>query len=291
MNFNAFISHFKTTETYKHLVENCLGPEEDENSIFELDGNGKFKFGNDGFGVVQIACEAWKASKDYELQKSLNQQSTYFSHDFNGDGFKYHSTLDEAKQEAVDNLDWYRDRVADGHHVESDGEFNELCYGVVIASASYEVDEVVNATHHENDEYTNYEIGTEILSLSLDDCDSNNEEKSIVVTKAITDILDERERQKSQEGYKNEHDDLYEQNELSRAAGSYANYAANCSSLHESHPSLYQRQVAPDNWPFDKVYWKPKSPRQDLVRAAALLIAEIERIDRKFINGGNQNGL
>ncbi|AKQ30008.1 TPA: hypothetical protein JI225_05075 [Acinetobacter baumannii] len=28
-------------------------------------------------------------------------------------------------------------------------------------------------------------------------------------------------------------------------------------------------------------YWKPKSPRQDLVRAAALLIAEIERLDRE----------
>ncbi|BCR41623.1 hypothetical protein KHAB170019_24460 [Acinetobacter baumannii] len=34
-------------------------------------------------------------------------------------------------------------------------------------------------------------------------------------------------------------------------------------------------------WPFADTFWKPKSPRQDLVRAAALLIAEIERLDRE----------
>lgn len=291
MNYNldAFISHFKTTETYKHLVENCLGPEEDENSIFEIGGNGKFKFGNDGFGVVQIACEAWIASKQHELNKRLTQQTTYFSHDFNGDGFKYHTTLEEAKTEAENNLDWYRDRVAEGHHVESDGEFNELCYGVVIASASYTVDEIVNEDHHKDGNFTKYEIGTEILSLSL--CDSSSIAENLEITQAITDILSERERQKSQEGYSLQHDDQYEHNELSRAAASYVDYAANCSSLYESHSSLYQRQVPPNNWVFDKVFWKPKNPRQDLVRAAALIIAEVERMDRKVINGGDQNGL
>lgn len=33
-------------------------------------------------------------------------------------------------------------------------------------------------------------------------------------------------------------------------------------------------------WPWDMSWWKPRTPREDLVRAAALLIAEIERIDR-----------
>lgn len=111
------------------------------------------------------------------------------------------------------------------------------------------------------------------------------------LSKAMTDILNERERQKSQEGYSHEHDDQYEHNELSRAAASYVDYAANCSSLYESHPSLYQRQAPPNNWVFDKVFWKPKKPRQDLIRAAALIIAEVERMDRKVINGGDQNGL
>ncbi|SUU02078.1 Uncharacterised protein [Acinetobacter baumannii] len=44
---------------------------------------------------------------------------------------------------------------------------------------------------------------------------------------------------------------------------------------------VYQSEEAPEYWPWDDCYWKPKSPRQDLVRAAALLIAEIERLDRE----------
>lgn len=33
-------------------------------------------------------------------------------------------------------------------------------------------------------------------------------------------------------------------------------------------------------WPWDKSWWKPKGARRDLIRAAALIVAEIERIDR-----------
>ena len=34
-------------------------------------------------------------------------------------------------------------------------------------------------------------------------------------------------------------------------------------------------------WPWDSGWWKPKNRRHDLVRAAALVVAEIERLDRK----------
>ncbi|OTS02300.1 hypothetical protein CAT24_09320 [Acinetobacter pittii] len=98
----------------------------------------------------------------------------YFSHDFNGDGFKYHDSLDEAQKEAEASLDWYRDKVADGHHVAEDGEFYELCYGVVIASAGYTVDEVVTEEHHKKDEFTKYEVGTEILRLHFNKCNSES---------------------------------------------------------------------------------------------------------------------
>lgn len=98
----------------------------------------------------------------------------FFSHDFNGDGFKYHDSLEEAQKETESSLDWYRDRVADGHHVGDDGEFFELCYGLVIASAGYTVDDVVTEKHHQNDEFTKYEVGTEILTLHLDPCKSES---------------------------------------------------------------------------------------------------------------------
>ncbi|MFW2080958.1 hypothetical protein ACNPQK_08280 [Acinetobacter guillouiae] len=115
--------------------------------------------------------EMWLAAKTppkgFILLPTENVE--FFSHDFNGDGFKYHDTLEEAKKEAEASLDYYRDRVADGHHVESDGEFNELCFGIVIGSADYSVDDVVTKEHHSNGDYTQYEIGTEILSLSLNE--------------------------------------------------------------------------------------------------------------------------
>lgn len=99
--------------------------------------------------------------------KATPQHQIYFSHDFNGDGFKYHNTLDEAQKEALANLEWYQERVADGHHVNEDGNFNELCYGVVIESAGYSVEDIVTEKHHANNEYTQCEVGTEILSLGL----------------------------------------------------------------------------------------------------------------------------
>lgn len=38
--------------------------------------------------------------------------------------------------------------------------------------------------------------------------------------------------------------------------------------------------VVPRGWPWGSSWWKPKDPRRDLVRAGALILAEIERIDR-----------
>ncbi|WP_353173104.1 hypothetical protein [Acinetobacter rudis] len=112
-------------------------------------------------GEINFGWPVWQAAK------ATPQHQTYFSHDFNGDGFKYHNTLDEAQKEALANLEWYQERVADGHHVNEDGNFNELCYGVVIESAGYSVEDIVTEKHHANNEYTQYEVGTEILSLGL----------------------------------------------------------------------------------------------------------------------------
>lgn len=104
-----------------------------------------------------------------ELKAKLSKYDNklYFSHDANSGGFQYHTTLEGAKAEAESNLDWYRDRVADGHHVADDGDFAEVCYGIALATADYNIDDVVTKEHHENNEWTKYEVGTEILSLNL----------------------------------------------------------------------------------------------------------------------------
>lgn len=84
--------------------------------------------------------------------------------------------------------------------------------------------------------------------------------------KVLTEIAAERQHQVAI-GYSTISDDAYVDRELARASGAYALNAAA-----QKAGSLY--------WPWPGHTWQPAEPRRDLVRAAALAIAEIERIDR-----------
>lgn len=101
-------------------------------------------------------------------------------------------------------------------------------------------------------------------------------------SKAAFDVLGERNRQIEQEHYSIKHDDSYQMNELSRAAASYVNNVVSRGWVFNSvyGPEAYQSEEVPDLWPWSDEHWKPKNPRRDLVKAAALIIAEIDRMDR-----------
>ncbi|WP_246871097.1 hypothetical protein [Pantoea ananatis] len=101
------------------------------------------------------------------------------------------------------------------------------------------------------------------------------------VSDAANDVLAERQRQQMVEGWTAKHDDQYLFNELAIAGGLYALNA------HDSSPAHFKSP--PSHWPWNAEWWKPKSPRKDLVRAAALIIAEIERIDRLAAAPGGQD--
>lgn len=62
-----------------------------------------------------------------------------------------------------------------------------------------------------------------------------------------------------------------------------AAYAEVCTGGWSPEQIDYVRLQPGYNWPrsWSRAWWKPKNPRRDLVRAAALLIAEIERLDRR----------
>jgi hypothetical protein len=94
---------------------------------------------------------------------------------------------------------------------------------------------------------------------------------------AIDDVAAERERQKAVEGWTPEHDDGHTDGSLSTAARAYLHHAA-----HYTGASAfgYVNSEPPSFWPWDREWWKPKDRRRDLVRAAALIVAEIERLDR-----------
>lgn len=99
------------------------------------------------------------------------------------------------------------------------------------------------------------------------------------LTHAASDVLAERRRQVSAEGWTAEHDDEHRDGSLALAAGCYCESAA--------RPVLYGRKggaafAIPKLWPhgWNRSWWKPRTPREDLVRAGALILAEIERLDR-----------
>ncbi|WP_428718547.1 hypothetical protein [Undibacterium curvum] len=94
--------------------------------------------------------------------------------------------------------------------------------------------------------------------------------KQMESSKALADVAAERRRQVEVEGFTHENDDKYDCCELSLAAGCYAMFT---SGYPEGDPVNY--------WIWDKKWWKPsEDKRKNLIKAAALLIAEIERIDR-----------
>ena len=96
---------------------------------------------------------------------------------------------------------------------------------------------------------------------------------------AINDIASERERQISERGYTQAHDDeMNGDGELVLAAVCYAKEAAGLN------------RERPQYWPWSDFAWKPGGYRQNLVKAAALIAAEIDRIDRHH-TGGTENGI
>lgn len=95
----------------------------------------------------------------------------------------------------------------------------------------------------------------------------------------LAEIADERRRQVAEEGWTPQHDDdEHGSDDLARAAACYA------------LPDYLRDQVIRGQygskklwrwlWPFTEDWWKPKDRRRELVQAGALIVAEIERIDR-----------
>lgn len=100
--------------------------------------------------------------------------------------------------------------------------------------------------------------------------------QDFVTTQGAVDVLEERRRQVDSEGWSFDHDQQHNLFELAKAAACYAD----CVAEHFDIEEEYEVIEVPTDWPWDDKWWKPKNPRRDLVRAAALIIAEIDRIDR-----------
>jgi hypothetical protein len=90
-------------------------------------------------------------------------------------------------------------------------------------------------------------------------------------------IAAERERQIKGEGWTLEHDDAHKYGELAAAASCYAHHA-NCQ-IRKFQPSYIKNR--PSGWPWDAKWWKPSAfPVHNLVKAGALIVAELDRLAR-----------
>lgn len=88
-------------------------------------------------------------------------------------------------------------------------------------------------------------------------------------TQAAADVLAERRRQVEVAGWTPEHDNCHDKGEMARAAGCYAILAGGMD------PPVTRV------WPWSREWWKPAGSRRMLVKAGALILAEIERQDRR----------
>lgn len=111
------------------------------------------------------------------------------------------------------------------------------------------------------------------------------------ITLALRDVAEERERQRRPtgvvkgEGWSPDHDNRHNEGELSAAAGVYALAASRMSREESGAAPAMGVHTIPANlgpfWPWAGAWWKPEGGvRRMLVKAAALILAEIERLDR-----------
>lgn len=89
---------------------------------------------------------------------------------------------------------------------------------------------------------------------------------------AFLGIARQRMKQVLTKGYDAAHDDEHDRGELALAAACYALAVTDC-----TDQSLIYATI----WPFEQRFWKPKGKRHNLEVAAALIVAELARLQRK----------
>lgn len=99
------------------------------------------------------------------------------------------------------------------------------------------------------------------------------------ITLAVIDVITERRRQVEAEGWHPAHDDAHRQGEIAGAAACYAMHDLSFT-IPNTKLGHTVAMLVKDLWPWAASWWKPADRRRNLIKAAALIVAEIERIDR-----------
>lgn len=95
---------------------------------------------------------------------------------------------------------------------------------------------------------------------------------AVEISAGVASIRAERIRQLNEEGWTSEHDDDYRSGELPEAAACYLEAVLSI--------SANDRTKVPAMWPWNPEWWKPSSTYRNLVKAGALIAAELDRMQR-----------
>ncbi|WP_251477726.1 hypothetical protein [Stenotrophomonas lactitubi] len=98
-------------------------------------------------------------------------------------------------------------------------------------------------------------------------------------------IAAERERQLHAEGFTRDSDRQYQRGELAKAATAYVQLAAMDLAAGGTRDHIAWHGPAAV-WPWEPEWWKPVDARRDLVRAGALIAAQIDLIDSQAVGNG-----
>jgi hypothetical protein len=107
---------------------------------------------------------------------------------------------------------------------------------------------------------------------------TKQKENAMELTQATRDVLAERARQIKVEGWDSKHDDDHRNGAMARAAAAYA-WVGSSDGRVPSRSGVDGADLWPSEWA--SKWWKPKDRRSNLVRAGALILAELERLDRE----------
>lgn len=113
----------------------------------------------------------------------------------------------------------------------------------------------------------------------------------VVSADGIGLIQQERFRQVNVEGWTSKHDDAHARGEMMSAA---MDYVAECKRILRGHDVSIQEENTgiPWGWPWEASWWKPSPhPIRNLVKAGALIAAEIDRLQRANVGSTHPSPL
>lgn len=127
-----------------------------------------------------------------------------------------------------------------------------------------------------------------VLRIMLAKLDEHYGEHTSATGGVCNEIYHERRRQITSLGFDHAHDATHTTGQLAQAAAALAYCSTLTAEDSMAHAALVgaraphgMSSVVRFLWPWSRTWFKLRSPRRDLVKAGALIVAEIERLDRK----------